>query len=368
MDTHDNIRLWLDIHHIRRVDAQMKLLQLAQLQNRVGNVHSETPPAFMACRTVQLDEGLGVLCENVVEKCICKRVVFGLPPPAFVDVDLYTGVRINGSVSNAIMTVSGIYPIPGSEILYWCLLRSTNMRQYFSDFIPAHSEHLCSDAGVTGNVLFWETVLHARLGRSDDNDRSVPQIEMFGGSIPEIQPSSFGPAYLEHKNATHSQKIFPRSVDEPEKRGSVPFLPGFLNCPDVDDHIGADGTDNDPYSDSNLNTLDDAFERRSLEDELDTVWSSPDGTSNETLSEYAKAVQKPILINKYLPRAARSSIWSLYQDAWKEFFAFCEPVCTSHAQATLPTCQDQTCNFNITNTVENYQSRASVHVHKENVG
>jgi hypothetical protein len=40
----------------------------------------------------------------------------------------------------------------------------------------------------------------------------------------------------------------------------------------------------------NLNTLDDAFERRSLEDELDTVWNSPDGTSNETLSEYAKAV------------------------------------------------------------------------------
>lgn len=74
------------------------------------------------------------------------------------------------------------------------------------------------------------------------NDRSVPQIEMFGGSIPEIQPSSFGPAYLEHKNATHSQKILPRSVDGLEKRGSVPFLPGFLNCPDVDDHIGADGT------------------------------------------------------------------------------------------------------------------------------
>ncbi|KAJ7717903.1 hypothetical protein B0H14DRAFT_3170880 [Mycena olivaceomarginata] len=70
------------------------------------------------------------------------------------------------------------------------------------------------------------------------NDRSVRQIEIFGGSIPDIQPSSFGPAYLEQKNATHSQKSCLVS----------------------------------------LTTLDDAFERRSFEDELDTLWDSPDAS------------------------------------------------------------------------------------------
>ncbi|KAJ7826410.1 hypothetical protein B0H14DRAFT_2595880 [Mycena olivaceomarginata] len=158
---------------------------------------------------------------------------------ALVDVDFYTGVRIN----DPCRTLFAYY---GVRI----------------------------DAGVTGKVLYWETGPLAINENNDQeiycqcftsapeevtiNDRTVPQIEMFGGSIPEIQPSSFGPAYLEHKNATHSQKILPRSVDGLEKRGSVPFLPGFLNCPDVEDHIGADGTDR-----SKMN------------------WDSPDGTSKE---------------------------------------------------------------------------------------
>jgi phage-related protein len=42
----------------------------------------------------------------------------------------------------------------------------------------------------------------------------------------------------------------------------------------------------------NLNTLDDAFERRAFEDELDTVWESPDGTSNDTLSAYESYVKE----------------------------------------------------------------------------
>jgi hypothetical protein len=77
--------------------------------------------------------------------------------------------------------------------------------------------------------------------------------------------------------------------------------------------------DNDPYSDCeplpnlssyisngflvNLNTLDDAFERRAFEDELDTVWRSPDGTSNDTLSAYENYV-KESNSDKYLQRAA----------------------------------------------------------------
>jgi hypothetical protein len=66
--------------------------------------------------------------------------------------------------------------------------------------------------------------------------------------------------------------------------------------------------DNDPYSDCeplpnlslyisngflvNLNTLDDAFERRAFEDELDTVWESPDGISNDTLGAYESYVKE----------------------------------------------------------------------------
>ncbi|KAJ7836769.1 hypothetical protein B0H14DRAFT_2589510 [Mycena olivaceomarginata] len=90
---------------------------------------------------------------------------------------------------------------------------------------------------------------------------------MFGSSIPDIQPPSFGPAYLEQKNATQSQK----------------------SCL-VDDLIGADGTDNNPYSDLSLTTLDDAFERRSFEDELDTLWDSPDGAAR---SSWVKVFECP---------------------------------------------------------------------------
>ncbi|KAJ7864454.1 hypothetical protein B0H14DRAFT_2736332 [Mycena olivaceomarginata] len=234
---------------------------------------------------------------------------------AFVDVDLYTGVRINGSVSNAIAPNFCIGAYYGVRV----------------------------DAGLTGNVLYWETgplamnfynneqeiygqCFSSRTEAVTIDDRGVPQIEMFGGTIPEIQPSSFGPAYLEQKNATHSQMILPRSVDGLEKRGSVPFLPGFLNCPDVDDHIGADGTDNDPYSDLNLNTLDDAFERRAFEDELDTVWGSPDGTSNDTLSAYENYV-KESNSDKYLQRAAGFSFNALaYNQLAFQYFDLQNPT------------------------------------------
>jgi hypothetical protein len=60
---------------------------------------------------------------------------------------------------------------------------------------------------------------------------------MISGTLPDIQPSSFGPVYLVQKNSTHSQKIMPGSIE-----ARIPFLTGFLNCPDVNDHIGADKT------------------------------------------------------------------------------------------------------------------------------
>ncbi|KAJ7114949.1 hypothetical protein C8R44DRAFT_984268 [Mycena epipterygia] len=208
---------------------------------------------------------------------------------AFVAVDLYTGVRINGSVSNAIAPKFCIAAYYGVSV----------------------------DAGLTGNVLYWETgplsvnfyaneqEIYGQCFMSGTetvtiNDRSLDTrtIELVGGTILEIQPSSFGPAYLEQRNSTHSQMFMPRSSDLLEKRGSVPFLPGFLNCPDVDDHIGADGTDNDPYSDLNLNTLEDAFERRSLDIGLDDALA--EDSSNFTL---CKPVHKFYSIHKYPPVA-----------------------------------------------------------------
>ncbi|KAJ7488142.1 hypothetical protein FB451DRAFT_1226548 [Mycena latifolia] len=196
---------------------------------------------------------------------------------AFVDVDLYGGVRINGSVSNAIAGKFCIGAYYGVSV----------------------------DAGLTGNVLYWETgPLSINFYKNEQeiygqcfmsvsetvtiNDRSVDgnRIELLGGTIPEIQPSTFGPAYIEQKDTTHTKRILPRSsesISNHEKRGSVPLVPGFLNCPDVDDHIGADGTDNDPYSDLNLNTLEDAMERRSLEDDFADLYP-PEDPSNFTLS------------------------------------------------------------------------------------
>ncbi|KAJ7155586.1 hypothetical protein C8R46DRAFT_1196404 [Mycena filopes] len=191
---------------------------------------------------------------------------------AFVDVDLYGGMRINGSVSNSVCR---------------------------------HIDYGVSiDAGLTGNVLYWETgPLVIEFYRNEQeifgqcfgsvtetvtiNDRGEERIKFTGGTIPEIQPSSFGSAYIEQKNSTHRRMILPQSASPSlQKRGSVPFLPGFLNCPDVDDHIGLDGTDNDPYSDiETVNTLEDAFERRSFEDEVDDVASEdPAGMSSQTLA------------------------------------------------------------------------------------
>ncbi|KAJ7864427.1 hypothetical protein B0H14DRAFT_3443479 [Mycena olivaceomarginata] len=218
---------------------------------------------------------------------------------AFVDVDLYTGVRINGSVSNAIAPKFCIGAYYGVRI----------------------------DAGVTGNVLYWET---GPLAINFYNNEQEIYGQCFTSVSEEIQPSSFGPAYLEHKNATHSQKILPRSVDGLEKRGSVPFLPGFLNCPDVDDHIGADGTDNDPYSDLNLNTLDDAFERRSLEDELDTVWNSPDGTSNETLTSRAILVKVSECPKVSFSALAYNNLALLYFDLQNPTAANFDPTFSTH--------------------------------------
>lgn len=56
MDTYHGIHGWLDIHRIPGVDAHMKFLQLPQLQNRIGVVHSETPLTLIACRATELDE------------------------------------------------------------------------------------------------------------------------------------------------------------------------------------------------------------------------------------------------------------------------------------------------------------------------
>ncbi|KAJ7362657.1 hypothetical protein DFH08DRAFT_841312 [Mycena albidolilacea] len=180
---------------------------------------------------------------------------------AFVDIDLYAGVRINGSVSDTIA--------------------------------PNFCIGACTDGGLTGNVLYWETgPLTLRFYSNEQeafgqcfssmkeavtiHDRGIDEnsIRLVGGTALNIQPSTFGPAYIEQTDHIQTKQIMPRISDSiltHEKR-DVPFLPGFLNCPDTDDHIGADGTDNDPYSDLNQNTLEDAmYRRRSLDDGFDDL-------------------------------------------------------------------------------------------------
>ncbi|KAJ6579226.1 hypothetical protein DFH09DRAFT_1447553 [Mycena vulgaris] len=113
-----------------------------------------------------------------------------------------------------------------------------------------------------------------------------------------------------------------------EKRGSIPFLPGFLNCPDVDDHIGADGTDNDPYSDVNLNTLDDAMERRSLENDLDDFGNdySPDDPSNAR-SLCVKVSECPKISFNAL---AYNNLGRLYFDLQNPTVANFDPTFSTH--------------------------------------
>jgi hypothetical protein len=43
--------------------------------------------------------------------------------------------------------------------------------------------------------------------------------------------------------------VKPISTDLAKRVDGVPFIPGLFNCPNVDDQIGEDNTDNDLYSD-----------------------------------------------------------------------------------------------------------------------
>ncbi|KAJ7064104.1 hypothetical protein C8F01DRAFT_1229630 [Mycena amicta] len=212
---------------------------------------------------------------------------------AFVQVDLYAGVMINGSVSNDVALKVCVGAYYGVSV----------------------------DGGLTGNVLYWETgplsinfyenkqTVYSKcfdsVTEEDLNSRSEfgREIELVEGTVVLLDrtpPSPLGPAYIEEKRASESEvrHILPRADPQQlEKRLSIPFIPGLLNCPETNNQIGADGTDDDPYSDGasvpavrmwaqgfsfplvNQNQLEDAFERRrsfAVTDDLDLGFDEPD--------------------------------------------------------------------------------------------
>ncbi len=81
--------------------------------------------------------------------------------------------------------------------------------------------------------------------------RSLPEIAASAGTVPHHgTPTDAGV----HIIITEGDKK--RDVKHLTKRvASVPFISGLFNCPNVDDQIGQDNTDNDIYSDGRSNSL-----------------------------------------------------------------------------------------------------------------
>ncbi|KAJ6627653.1 hypothetical protein B0H10DRAFT_2210173 [Mycena sp. CBHHK59/15] len=145
--------------------------------------------------------------------------------------------------------------------------------------------HRSINDGLIGKVLYWET------GPSTINFYANEQ-EAFGQAVKCFssikEPVTRNDRSLDENSFELTKRIMPHSSESGvnhEKQGSIPFLPGFLNCLDVDDHIGADGTDNDPYSDLSSNPLEDAMFRRSLDDDLDDLYLC-DEPLNDTRSDF----------------------------------------------------------------------------------
>ncbi|KAF7354409.1 hypothetical protein MVEN_01129900 [Mycena venus] len=225
---------------------------------------------------------------------------------AFVQVDLYGGVRVNGSVSNTVALELCIGAYYGVSV----------------------------DGGLTGSVLYWETApLSINFYKNEQEvygqcfkavtepvtigERSDNRIEFIDGATIEIQPSLFGPAYIEQKTPTEAKHIFPSSPpNDLHKRLSIPFIPGLLNCPDTNSQIGGEMTDDDPYSDVNQNTLEDAFERRSFNGQLDLGFDELESVAGNRSftgpgSILVKVSQCPSVSFKALPY---NTLGTLYYD------------------------------------------------------
>ncbi|KAF5312214.1 hypothetical protein D9619_003681 [Psilocybe cf. subviscida] len=168
---------------------------------------------------------------------------------AYVSADLYAGIAINGSVSLASALEVCIAPHFG----------------------------LIVTGGVTGNVLFWEASTTPFTFYNKDHvfadkcfssmqqpslRRSQIEHEM-GTGLPYPTPTKRGARVIETRGRGKREI---EAIPSLEKRvASVPTCPGFLNCPNVDNQIGQDNTDNDIYSDYPGDVDDDSVFRRAFD-------------------------------------------------------------------------------------------------------
>ncbi|KAF9465227.1 hypothetical protein BDZ94DRAFT_1307367 [Collybia nuda] len=199
----------------------------------------------------------------------------------FVEADLYAGLSVNGSVSSTSAAKICVNPHYGVNL----------------------------NIGLTGSVLFWESnpqsynVYNADFDFADKCFTSFTephtsentlkrsetgyhdkQIKYAGHVVARTTAlHSPEPAYIEHKSVTSrstyrrdlemplnswSIKDHPKNLSKLEKRGGVPFLPGNIGCPTINDQIndGLKGKDcsiysNDP-TDLDPNQLADRVARR----------------------------------------------------------------------------------------------------------
>ncbi|KAF7378493.1 hypothetical protein MSAN_00276700 [Mycena sanguinolenta] len=167
---------------------------------------------------------------------------------AYVAADLYAGVEITGSVSNAQALEVCINPHYG----------------------------LILSGGVTGSLLYWESspleieffstdytfMSKASMDRVQDSKRGLGALSASAGTPPSFAPTHPEPRIMVEDKDGHSEVLpLSRTI---EKRALIPPLVGtdFL-CPQTDSSIGEENYDNDIYSDAEpLSNDDDGVFRR----------------------------------------------------------------------------------------------------------
>jgi hypothetical protein len=191
---------------------------------------------------------------NEVAECLIVRTI-----------DLYAGIELTGSVSKAQATEICVNPHYGlivtggvtGNVLYW-EASTTPFTFYNKDFVFASKVYFyyCTEDFPVNHFQCFGSVDEPSASA---RRRSLPEISASHGTIPHLDqgtPTNPGAKIIvTDTKANEKREIGPVEVKrdnttELTKRvDGVPFIDGLFNCPNVDDQIGEDNTDNDIYSD-----------------------------------------------------------------------------------------------------------------------